>query len=74
MAIHRTGWETRLHETTISMPDSRCSADGLARLKAFRRSRTAAQEAEDGAWRAHGRVLYGGADEPPEWVLPDDPE
>jgi hypothetical protein len=55
------GWDTRLHDTIESMPDSKSSAASLARLNAYRRS------------RAGQRVRYHGADEPPEWYWPDDP-
>ena len=42
-----TGWDTRSHDTTVSTSDSKSSPEQLARLNAFRRSRVAAQEAED---------------------------
>lgn len=67
------GWDTRLHDTIESMPDSKCSADCLARLIALRRSRAEPRAAEADARQCHGRVRYHGADQPPDWYWPDDP-
>lgn len=46
-----TGWDTRLHDSTISMPDSRLSTDCVARLRAFRRALALAQAEEAEARR-----------------------
>jgi hypothetical protein len=67
------GWETRLHDTIESMPDSKSSAECLARLNALRRSRAEQRAEEAEARQCRGQVRYHGADEPPEWYWPDDP-
>ena len=67
------GWETRLHDTIESMPDSKSSAESLARLKAHRRSRTEQHAEEAEARQCHGLIRYHDADQPAEWYWPDDP-
>ena len=67
-----TGWETRLHETTTSMPDSKSSAESLARLNALRRSRGADAGGADNARRVHGSVGCHGTEDPPDWFWPND--
>jgi hypothetical protein len=62
------------NDTTHYMPDSKLSADCLARVKAYRRSIAERQAGEAEARECHGQVRYHGADEPPEWVWPDVPE
>jgi hypothetical protein len=50
------GWDTRLHDITTTVPDSRCSPDDLARIRAWRRSmaeRAAAEAEAEHAWREH---------------------
>jgi hypothetical protein len=51
-----TGWDTRLHDSTTTVPDSRSSPDDLARIRAWRRSmaeRAAAEAEAEQAWREH---------------------
>ena len=67
------GWETKLHDTSESMPDSKSSAECLARLNALRRSRAEQRAEESEARQRSGHVRYHGADPPPEWYWPDDP-
>lgn len=68
------GWDTRLHDTIESMPDSKSSAECLAKWKASRRSRAEQRGEEAEARQRHGRVRYHGPDEPPEWYWPPDPD
>jgi hypothetical protein len=67
------GSDTRLHDTIESMPDSKSSAECLARLKALRRSRIEQHAEELESRQRYGQVRYHGADQPPEWHWPDDP-
>jgi hypothetical protein len=52
-----SGWDTHLDDTTISMPESKCSSEDLRRLHSWRRTgaehAAAAAEAEQRWWQHH---------------------
>ncbi len=67
-----TGWDTRRHDATTTMPESKLSPVNLARIQAFRREQAEIRAAEDHACERHGHVRYRGANESVEYDWPDD--